>query len=178
MIAGRLITTNPELLTYSDSRLHITVLGGIRLSGLDRLKVTLKITIAGKPTGPAFRHNLDLYNSIQLEQLTEKASETLDISAVTLMETIDGLITALEAYRACRLEGMKPKSPEKKELSEAERKAAITFLKSKDLLKRTREMLSASGIVDEEENSLIAFLVYSSRKRTVPLHLMFLGSSG
>ncbi len=178
MITGRLITTNPELLVYSDSRLHITVLGGIRLSGLDRLKVTLKITITGKPTGTAFRHNLDLYNSIQLEQLTEKASETLDISAVTLRETIDGLISTLEEYRACRLEEMKPKSPEKKELSESERKAAITFLKSRDLLKRTREMLSASGIVGEEENSLIAFLTYSSRKRRVPLHLMFLGSSG
>ncbi len=178
MSGAKLITANPELLVYPGSRLHITVLGGIRMSGLDRLKVTLKIALTGNPSGPAFRHNLDLYNSIQMEQLTEKAAEALDISTVTLRETIDGLITALEEYRSARLEEMKPKSPEKKELSEAERKAALSFLKSRDLLKRTREMLSASGIVGEEENSLIAFLTYSSRKRTVPLHLMFLGSSG
>lgn len=39
----KLITENPELLIYIDGKLHITVLGGIRLTGLDRLKVTLKL---------------------------------------------------------------------------------------------------------------------------------------
>lgn len=34
---------NPELLIYTEGKLHVTVLGGIRLTGLDRLKVTLKL---------------------------------------------------------------------------------------------------------------------------------------
>lgn len=80
---AKLISENPELLIYIDGKLHITVLGGIKLTGLDRLKVTLKIGpnlgINGRPMN-AYRHNLDLYNGIQTEQLIEKASEMLDIS--------------------------------------------------------------------------------------------------
>ena len=40
---SRLITDSPELLVYLDGLLHVTILGGIKLSGLDRLRVTLKI---------------------------------------------------------------------------------------------------------------------------------------
>jgi len=84
----------------------------------------------------------------------------------------------LESYRAERLDAMKPRQPEKKTLTEAERKAALTYLKSADLLSRTRQAIGQSGIVGEEVNSLIAYLTYTSRKRNTPLHLMCLGPSG
>eukprot|EP01133_Synstelium_polycarpum_P003411 gene3411-3873_t len=174
---AKLITENPELLLYLEGKLHITVLGGIKLTGLDRLKVTLKLIITGKPAN-AFRHNLDLYNSMQSEQLIEKASEALDISSSELSQVINGLVTALEHYRGERLESMKPKQPEKRTLSEAERKAAITFLKSPNLLGRTKQVIADSGLIGEESNSLIAYLTYTSRKRHTPLHLMCLGASG
>ncbi len=177
MVKAKLLTENPELLIYLNSQLHITILGGIKLTGLDRLKVTLKLTITGKPS-TAFRHNLDLYNSIQTEQLTEKAAEALDVSTGELSGILNGLTTALENYRAERLEAMKPKQAEKKELTEAERKAAITFLKSPDLLERTKQAIAESGLIGEETNSLIAYLTYTSRKRHTPLHLMCLGASG
>jgi hypothetical protein len=45
-------------------KLHITILGGIKLTGFDRLKVTLKMVSSGN-NSKAFRHNLDLYNSVQ-----------------------------------------------------------------------------------------------------------------
>ncbi|MCO5934677.1 hypothetical protein NAF17_03910 [Mucilaginibacter sp. RB4R14] len=41
---AKLITENAELLIYLDGKLHITILGGIKLTGLDRMKVTLKLT--------------------------------------------------------------------------------------------------------------------------------------
>ncbi len=88
------------------------------------------------------------------------------------------LTSELENHRATRLEEMKPKQPEKRELSEAERKQAITFLKSPNLLQRTNEAIKQSGLIGEETNSLIAYLTYTSRKRHVPLHLMCLGASG
>ncbi|WP_179416186.1 hypothetical protein HDF19_06055 [Mucilaginibacter sp. E4BP6] len=69
----KLIADNPELLIYLDGKLHITILGGIKLTGLDR-KVTLKLTMTDNKN-IAFRHNLDLYNSIQTEQLIEKSAE-------------------------------------------------------------------------------------------------------
>jgi hypothetical protein len=95
--ATKLITDNPELLLYLDDKLHITILGGIKLTGFDRLKVTLKIVCAAN-THTAFRHNLDLYNSIQAEQLIEKSAEALDVAAAELSKTISGLTTALEDY--------------------------------------------------------------------------------
>jgi len=174
---AKLLTDNHELLFYLEGKLHITVLGGIKLTGLDRLKVTLKLIITGKPTN-AFRHNLDLYNSVQTEQLIEKASEALDISSSETSTIVNNLITALENYRSERLESMKPKQTEKRTLSEPERKAAVTFLKSPNLLGRTKQVIADSGLIGEENNSLIAYLIYTSRKRHTPLHLMCLGVSG
>jgi hypothetical protein len=174
---AKLITENPELLIYTDGKLHMTILGGIKLTGLDRMKVTLKL-IQTDNKNNAFRHNLDLYNSIQSEQLIEKSAEALDISTGKISQAIGNLTTALENYRAERLEEMKPKQVEKRVLNEQERKAAITFLKSPDLLKRTGQAIAKSGLVGEETNSLIAYLTYTSRKRHTPLHLMCLGASG
>lgn len=66
----KLISGNPELLQYAPKSMHITVLGGIKLTGLDRLRVTLKVVSTGDSSN-AFRHNLDLYNSIQTTQIIE-----------------------------------------------------------------------------------------------------------
>jgi len=174
---AKLITENAELLIYLDGKLHITILGGIKLTGLDRLKVTLKLTWTDNKQN-AFRHNLDLYNSIQTEQLIEKSAEALDVSTAEISTAISQLTTALENYRSDRLEAMKPKQVEKKQLSEQERKAAIQYLKSPGLLDRTKQAIAQSGLVGEETNSLIAYLTYTSRKRRTPLHLMCLGASG
>ena len=95
---AKLISDNPELLLYLDGKLHITILGGIKLTGLDRLKVTLKL-IRTDDKNNAFRHNLDLYNSIQTEQLIEKSAEALNISTNEISTTINQLTTALENYR-------------------------------------------------------------------------------
>jgi len=43
----KLISGNPELLQYAHKSMHITVLGGIKLTGLDRLRVTLKVVSTG-----------------------------------------------------------------------------------------------------------------------------------
>jgi hypothetical protein len=173
----KLITDNPELLLYLDGKLHITVLGGIKLTGFDRLKVTLKLVCTDAKKN-AFRHSLDLYNSIQTEQLIEKSADALDIGTREISTAISQLTTALEQYRSERLEAMKPKQPEKKLLTEAERKVALQYLKAPGLLGRTRQSIGQSGIVGEEVNALIAYLIYTSRTRETPLHLLCLGASG
>ena len=88
------------------------------------MKVTLKLTSTDHKQN-TFRHNLDLYNSIQTEQLIEKSAEALDVSTAEISTAISQLTTALENYRSERLEAMKPKHIEKKQLTEPERKAAI-----------------------------------------------------
>jgi DNA primase len=175
--AGKLITANPELLVYDSEELVITVLGGIKLTGLDRMKVTLKVEHKALARLPV-RHHLDLYNHPHTEQLINKIADSLDIPTQRATQTIATLTSELESYRARRMESLQPRAEERVKLSPAERQAAIQYLKQANLLDRTNEDIGRSGIVGEETNRLIAWLVYSSRKLSVPLHLLFLGSSG
>ena len=174
---SRLITANPELLVYDSGELLITVMGGIKLTGLDRMKVTLKIEHKARQRLPV-RHHLDLYNHPHTEQLVNKIAESFDIPMQVATHTIATLTSELEGYRARRMESLQPRAEERTQLSPAERQAAIQYLKQANLLERTGEDIGRSGIVGEETNRLIAWLVYSSRKLSVPLHLLFLGSSG
>ena len=45
-------------------------------------------------------------------------------------------------------------------------------------MSKTDELLEKSGIVGEQVNRQILWLVYSSRKRPKPLHVICLGASG
>jgi DNA primase catalytic core len=175
--SARLITANPELLVYDSGELLITVLGGIKLTGLDRMKVTLKVEHKAK-AGLPVRHHLDLYNHPHTEQLINKMAERFDMATQLATHTIATLTNELESYRAQRMESLIARKEEPVELSAAERQAAIQYLKQANLLDRTGEDIGRSGVVGEETSRLIAWLVYSSRKLAVPLHLLFLGSSG
>jgi hypothetical protein len=44
-LTRKLDTTNPDHIRYQQGALDITILGGIRLEGLDRMRVTLKIQV-------------------------------------------------------------------------------------------------------------------------------------
>jgi DNA primase len=175
--AGKLVTANPELLVYDKGELLITVLGGIKLTGLDRMRVTLKVEHKARPVLPV-RHHLDLYNHPHTEQLVSKIAESLDIPTQAATQTIAALTSELESYRARRMESLQPRAEERVQLTPAQRQAATQYLKQANLLERTSEDIGRSGVVGEETNRLIAWLVYSSRKLPVPLHLLFLGSSG
>jgi len=176
-IDTKLITTNPELLVYDNCELRITVLGGIKITGLDRMRVTVKVEHKTARALP-LRHNLDLYNHPHTEQLVGKIAENFDTSTQATMQTIAALTSALESYRAQRIEHLQAKPAAKAELTPVEIAAAIKEWKTPNLLERINQLIGESGIVGEPVNRLIAFIVYTSRKLPTPLHLMFLGSSG
>jgi DNA primase catalytic core len=175
--SSSLNTRNAELLIYDNCQLRIEVLGGIRITGLDRMKVTLKVTHLQKQLLPV-RHTLDLYHRQQTEQLIETIAENFDVNIKQTAGSIGELTNELEAYRLERIEALQPKKDTRPELTEAQKQAAINELKRENLLQRTGQLIGMSGIIGEETNRLIAYLVYSSRKRQNPLHIMFLGSSG
>ncbi len=54
----------------------------------------------------------------------------------------------------------------------------ITFLKTKDLLKRLNELIGKSGIVGEENSRLLLFLIIISYMNKSPIHGIVQGSSG
>jgi len=169
-------TENPNHLNYENQILHIAVLGGIRLEGLDRLRVTLKLYSPQTPL-IAVRHNLDLYNDTQVEKLIRKTASKLEIGHSVIEACINELIEELEKHRLEQLENQHTER-EIKQLTEEERKESLELLESENLLERTNQLIGQSGMIGEEVNRLIMYLIFTSRKRSHPLHVVSLGSSG
>lgn len=180
----QLDTTAANALTLKTELLAITVLGGIKLEGLERLKATLKIAPIWKPGKPkihsAIRDSLDLYQDDAVERIIRKVATRLEIGTTLIREALETLTEQLEAYRLGliekAIEANRPYIPRK--LTHAEEKEAKKFLNIKELLKKTNELIGKSGVVGEVRNRLLMFLIFTSRKMNQPLHIISLGSSG
>ena len=174
----KLQTRDTDQLIYENDILVLTVLGGIKLEGLDRMRVTVKIQEQNS-VRPPVRHNLDLYNDNQLEKFIRKCAEKLEIGTSVIAASLSELTEELEKYRLTKIkeeqENLKPKV---KQLNIAEIQEAETFLKQKDLLTKTNELIGKSGVIGEEINRLLMYIIFTSRKREQPLHVVSLGSSG
>jgi hypothetical protein len=185
---AKINTSNPDAITYITEELGFTILGGIRIDGLDRLRVTLKIEIVNRKfkhylnnaelADLAIRHNIDLYNDTQVEKLIRKTAERLEVGSSTITKSLADLINQLEQYRLQRIEEQEKKPDTRKVLTTEEHKAAKEFLEQNNLLKKTNEAIGKSGVIGEELNRLLMYLIFTSRKREHPLHIISLGNSG
>lgn len=182
-------TTNPEAITYTTEEIAYTILGGIRLEGLDRLRVTIKIEVINRKfqhylnnpdiAALAIRQNLDLYSITQVEKLARLIAERLEVGITQVTKDIDCITSQLETYRLQQLEQKNIQQTKAlKVLTEQEKEAAINFLQSKNLLATTNDLIGRSGVIGEELNRLIMYLIFINRKRSKPLHIISFGSSG
>jgi hypothetical protein len=185
----KLNISNPEAITYQTEELGYTILGGIRLEGLDRLRVTIKIEVVNRKfqhylnnpdiAALAIRQNLDLYSITQVEKLARLIADRLEVGVTAVSKDLSDITNELERYRLQQIESKQQEQNKIiRPLTEAERTAAIEFLKKKNLLQATNELIGCSGIVGEELNRLIMWLIYTSRKTSKPLHIISMGSSG
>jgi hypothetical protein len=169
--------SNPESLIYQNELLKLTVLGGIKLEGLDRMRSTLKIELK-KSSIPPLRHNLDLYNDIQTEKLIRKAAERLEIGTSVISASLSELTAQLEQYRIDQIKNKAPELPQRPILTPAQITEAKEFLTAPLLLTRTNEMIGKAGMIGETDNRLLMYLIFTSRKLNQPLHIVSLGASG
>jgi hypothetical protein len=170
-------TTNPNNYEYTTELLEIHILGGIRTTKLEALRVTLSIQKLKQHT--VVRHSLDLYNDTQVEKFVRTVAERLEIGTSLVRRCLQELTRALENHRFLLLEKEAASAaPFYKELSALEEKQAIKFLQSKNLLERTNELIGKSGVIGEVGNRLLMYLIFTSRKTANPLHCISLGSSG
>jgi hypothetical protein len=175
MNTEKMTTENPNQLIYENQLLSLTVLGGINLEGLDRMRVTLKISLRNSSV-PPLRHNLDLYNDNQTEKLIRKTAEKLEIGTTVISASLSELTEQLENYRIDQ--GKNNDTHQTHKLSLEQEKQAKQFLASPQLLERTNDMIGKSGMIGEENNRLLMYLIFTSRKLAQPLHIVSLGSSG
>ena len=166
-----------QQLHYENDILRIAVLGGVKLEGLDRLRVTLKVELKDSPR-PALRHNMDLYNDTQLEKFIRKIAERMEIGTSVIAASLSELTNHLESYRLQLLKDQSEQKQVKKQLTETEREEAIELLKSNNLLHTTNELIGKSGVIGEEQNRLLMYIIFTFRKGRTPLHIISLGSSG
>lgn len=186
---SKINTSNPEAITYQTDELLFTILGGIKLEGLDRLRVTLKIEVLDRKfkhylNNPdiadlALRQNLDLYNDTQTEKLTRRTAERLEVGSTAIAKSLADITNQLEIYRleliaSSKLESLKVAKP----LTDEEYRAAQEFLSQPNLMKRSGEAITNSGLIGEENNALLMYTIFTTRKRDHPLHVISLGSSG
>ncbi len=169
-------TTNAHNYSYLTKHLEIHILGGIKLNNLERMRVTLSIS---KPTSHhILRHSIDLYNDTMVEKFVRKIAERIEIGTSIARQCLQELTTALEQYRIDTLAAATSDALVIKELSDTEEKTAIKFLKHKDVLAKTNVLIGESGVIGEEVNRLLMYLIFTSRKTQNPLHCISLGSSG
>lgn len=169
---------NPEYVTWKYEELLFAILGGIRIEGLHSMRITLK---AEFKTYPAIRHTVDLYNDNQTNTLIKKIAERFMLSTTYVGKAFIDLTEVLEQYRLEQIDKQNAKglaTNTAKPLSKEETKEAEQFLKQQNLLQHTNELIGKSGVIGEEVNRLIMFLVFTSRKLQRPLHIISFGSSG
>jgi DNA-binding HxlR family transcriptional regulator len=177
MEANKLNTDNAEEMYYENALLKQTVLGGIKLEGLDRMRVTLKVELKDAPR-PPLRHNLDLYNDNQLEKFIRKIAERLEIGTAVIAASLSELTNELEKYRLQKIKEQQVEIPLTKPLTEAEKEESKKNLQVDNLLQQTLEDLQKTGIQGEAENAVILLMAMASRKLHDPLSVICLAKSG
>jgi DNA primase len=175
----KLNTRNPDFITFATEELQIIILGGINLQQLDRLRITVKIsrTDTNDPLH-SIRHTLDLYHSDYLGKFINKASEQLEAGTNVLKRAIAELTEQIERYRMSKIESQKEQKPQARQLTEHRKNKAINYLKAPKLMERTNHDIGRTGMIGEENNRLLMYLIFTSRLREEPLHIISLGASG
>ena len=170
-------TQNPYNYHYQTKAIEIHILGGIKTNKLETLRVTL--SIQKKDFYEIIRQSIDLYSDNLVEKLVRKCAERLEIGTSVIRKDLQELTKALENHRFLILDNENQNTrPKTKQLTAREEKQAIKFLKSKNLLEKTNELIGKSGVIGEVNNRLLMYLIFTSRKTNNPLHCISLGSSG
>ena len=174
---NKLDTTNSNNYQYITKHLEIHILGGLKTNKLESLRVT--VSIQKLKTNNILRHSIDLYNDNQVEKFTRKVAERLEIGTSVVRRCLQELTHELENHRFILLQKLETENkPYTKELTKKEIQEAENFLKGERLLTLTNEYIGKSGVIGEEVNRLLMYLIFTSRKTNNPLHCISLGSSG
>jgi hypothetical protein len=142
---------------------------------MDRLRVNIK----------AYRLNdkhtfhidtVDLYQSKAREIFIEQVVSLLKADRALLAAEVNQLITILEEQRQQRKrENAGPVVPE---MTDAERKEALDYLKSPNLLARIQKDFVDCGMVGNEKNNLLAYFGSLCRLTDKPFGVLIVSRSG
>ncbi len=119
---------------------------------------------------------LDLYEYPQVEKTCKIVAEKLGIDQMQLEGDLQELMQLLEHYRD--KEVFNKSRQETVQIPTATVSKCIKFLKTKDLIGQFNELIGKAGIIGEQNNRILLFVVASSYKMPDTLHALIQGSSG
>ena len=167
--------------TKHDAEETILALDGreYRIRGLakntayDALKISLRLAC-----GAAWHlDTLDLAQAKQRAAFVQAASEETGIKADVLKRDVGRVLLKLEELQEARLRAQVAPEPVAVKMTEAEREAALAFLRDPQLLDRILADFAACGVVGEETNKLVGYLAAVSRKLAQPLAIVVQSTS-
>ncbi len=175
----QLHTENPNNLIYKGLSGEYHIKGGIK-GNLDSLKISVQLI--NKDQAQDYRSKLDLYEYKQVQSFCELAGQRLNLRSDELEKDLTLLARLLESYRETPLpEHATTKSEantEAQKPSSQMRLRCVEFLKKNNLLREINTLIGHSGVVGEENNRLLLFVIASSYAMPDPLHALVQGSSG
>ena len=144
----------------------------------------LKVNLLVKPAANAAKtpasgyhvDTVDLYSARQRAVFGKQASVELGCSEEVIKRDLGTLILALEGWQEqVRVQASQAQQPAT--LSDAERAAALEFLRDPQLMTRVLDDFARCGVVGEAVNKQVAYLAAVSRKLDKPLAVMVQSSS-
>lgn len=146
---------------------------------LGNLRVTLQIV--NHHTQKKTRLKIDLYDFVsvqnQCRELSEKQGFDINLLEADLIQLTDLLEEYRESLFDAEINPITDKYSEM-ELTPQANEKAVQFLSNKRLLENIDKLLEQSGIVGEEENRKLLFILASSYKMPYLLHALIQGTSG
>lgn len=170
----QLFITNPHFITYKHDNITIDILGGIDVTQVERLICTLRVSYGEYPP---YRTTIDLYSDAQNEKLMRTLCDKWELKLLDVSSLLNDLTFKLEEYRLQELRFLGKQKIHDFELSDEDKKKAITFLKNKNVLHELTKSLNTTGILGEDENALILFLTLASYKYSNPFSVLCLAKS-
>lgn len=172
-------TDNPQCIEYTGQTALYKIRGANRTQP-DSLKVSLQILHGDEPHRD-HRSKLDLYEYKQVHAVSKQAAARLELDTEALEKELTHLTGLVESWRdeyiAGKQNGRSGARP-KVRVPEGLVQKCVSFLKQKGLLWEIGKLIGKAGIVGEEMNRLLLFIIASSYQAKEPLHGLIQGSSG
>jgi DNA primase len=121
---------------------------------------------------------LDLYEYKQVESTCKIIAEKLGINKDEIEKDLMQLTGLLEYYRDKQMHQNKGQNQKTVTVPAATATKCIEFLKSEKLIEKLNEYIGRAGIIGEETNRILLFVIASSYKMPDTLHGLIQGSSG
>lgn len=179
---SKLSVENPEYIYYENGDIIITIWGKIDINHINRLRATLHIQLKSNVYAE-YRDTIDLYSHNQTSRLIREASSRLETDTDTISLTISELTRNLEQYRQEQRELRREREKQEAEKSrerftETELNKGLQLLESNNLMQQTFEYIKNIGLIGEEKNGFLLFIILLTRMFNNPLHALVQGKSG